>query len=40
MGLNNPRYNYIRRLVALGMSSVVGIANVMLPILVVTKVVK
>ena len=40
MGLNNPRYNSARRLVALGMSSVVGVANVLFPILIVTKVVK
>jgi succinate dehydrogenase / fumarate reductase cytochrome b subunit len=40
MGLNNPRYNYIRRLVAIGMSLIVGIPNVLFPLLIVTKVVK
>ena len=40
MGLNNPRYNYIRRLVAVGMSSVVALANLTFPLLIVTKVVK
>ena len=40
MGLNNPRYNSIRRGVALGMSTVVAVANLTFPILVVTKVVK
>jgi succinate dehydrogenase / fumarate reductase cytochrome b subunit len=40
MGLNNPRYNSIRRLVALGMSSVIGIGNCLFPLLIVTKVVK
>ena len=40
MGLNNPRYNYIRRQVAVGMSLIVGIPNVLFPLLIVTKVVK
>lgn len=40
MGLNNPRYNSIRRAVAFGMSTVVAVANLTFPILVVTKVVK
>jgi succinate dehydrogenase / fumarate reductase cytochrome b subunit len=40
MGLNNPRYNYIRRQVAIGMSLIVGIPNVLFPLLIVTKVVK
>ncbi len=40
MGLNNPRYNYIRRFVALGMSGVIGIGNCLFPLLIVTKVVK
>jgi succinate dehydrogenase / fumarate reductase cytochrome b subunit len=40
MGLNNPRYNYIRRQIAFGMSAVVGVANVLFPLLIVTKVVK
>jgi succinate dehydrogenase / fumarate reductase cytochrome b subunit len=40
MGLNNPRYNGARRLVAIGMSLVVGIPNVLFPLLVVTKVVQ
>jgi succinate dehydrogenase / fumarate reductase cytochrome b subunit len=40
MGLNNPRWNYIRRLVALGMSGVIGIGNCLFPLLIVTKVVK
>jgi succinate dehydrogenase / fumarate reductase cytochrome b subunit len=40
MGLNNPRYNYIRRFIALGMSSVIGIGNCLFPLLIVTKVVK
>lgn len=40
MGLNNPRYNYLRRQIAFGMSAVVGIANLTFPLLVVTKVVK
>jgi succinate dehydrogenase/fumarate reductase cytochrome b subunit (b558 family) len=40
MGLNNPRYNYARRLVAVGMSLIVGIPNVLFPLLIVTGVVK
>jgi hypothetical protein len=39
MGLNNPRYNYIRRLVAIGMALIVGIPNVLFPILISTHVV-
>jgi succinate dehydrogenase / fumarate reductase, cytochrome b subunit len=40
LGLNNPRYNYIRRQVAIGMSLIVGIPNVLFPLLIVTGVVK
>jgi succinate dehydrogenase / fumarate reductase cytochrome b subunit len=40
MGLNNPRYNQSRRLIAIGMSLIVGIPNVLFPILVVTDVIK
>ncbi len=40
MGLNNPRYNSIRRAIAFGMSTVVAVANLTFPILVATKVVK
>ncbi len=40
MGLNNPRYNSARRLLALGMALIVGIPNVLFPILVVTDVIK
>jgi succinate dehydrogenase / fumarate reductase cytochrome b subunit len=40
MGLNNPRYNQSRRLIALGMALIVGIPNVLFPILVVTDVIK
>jgi succinate dehydrogenase / fumarate reductase cytochrome b subunit len=40
MGLNNPRYNGARRLIAIGLSLVVGIPNVLFPLLVVTNVVK
>jgi succinate dehydrogenase / fumarate reductase cytochrome b subunit len=39
MGLNNPRYNGIRRAVATAMALVVGIPNLLFPILIVTKVV-
>jgi succinate dehydrogenase / fumarate reductase cytochrome b subunit len=39
MGLNNPRYNSVRRMAAIGMSLVVGIPNVLFPLLVVTHVV-
>ncbi len=39
MGLNNPRYNGARRMAAVGMSLVVGIPNVLFPLLVVTHVV-
>jgi succinate dehydrogenase / fumarate reductase cytochrome b subunit len=40
MGLNNPRYNYSRRLVAIGMALIVGIPNVLFPLLIVTHVVE
>jgi succinate dehydrogenase / fumarate reductase cytochrome b subunit len=40
MGLNNPRYNYARRQIAIVMSLVVGVANVLFPLLIVTDVVK
>jgi len=40
MGLNNPRYNSIRRGVAAGMALVVAVANLTFPILIYTKVVK
>jgi succinate dehydrogenase / fumarate reductase cytochrome b subunit len=40
MGLNNPRYNQSRRLIALGMALIVGIPNVLFPIFVVTDVIK
>ena len=39
MGLNNPRYNSVRRMAAVGMALVVGIPNVLFPLLVVTHVV-
>ena len=39
MGLNNPRYNSARRAAALGMSLLVGIPNVLFPLLIVTHVV-
>jgi succinate dehydrogenase / fumarate reductase cytochrome b subunit len=39
MGFNNPRYNPARRLVAIGMALVVGIPNVLFPLLIVTDVV-
>jgi len=40
MGLNNPRYNAIRRLVAAGTSGVIGVANVLFPVLILARVVK
>jgi len=40
MGLNNPRWNGARRLIAGGMALIVGIPNVLFPILIVTKIVK
>ena len=40
MGLNNPRYNAARKYFALGVSSLIGVGNVLFPILIVTRVVK
>ncbi len=39
MGINNPRWNQVRRSLALGMAVIVGAPNVLFPILIVTKVV-
>lgn len=39
MGVNNPRWNGARRLIALGMATLVGIPNILFPILIVTNVV-
>ena len=40
LGLNNPRYNVARRAFATGVSLLIGIGNVLFPILIVTRVVK
>jgi succinate dehydrogenase / fumarate reductase cytochrome b subunit len=40
MGINNPRWNGVRRGVATGMALVVSIPNVLFPILIATKIVK
>lgn len=40
LGLNNPRYNAARRVFAVGVSSLIGVGNVLFPILIVTRVVK
>ena len=40
MGINNPRWNGARRTIALGMSVVVGVPNLLFPLLIVTRVVK
>ena len=39
IGANNPRYNTARRGFALGVSSLVGVGNVMFPIMVLAKVI-
>lgn len=39
LGLNNPRYNAARKAFAVGVSSVIGIGNVLFPLLIVTGVV-
>jgi succinate dehydrogenase / fumarate reductase cytochrome b subunit len=39
MGLNSPRYNAARRIFAGGLSTLIGIGNVLFPILIVTNVV-
>jgi len=40
LGLNNPRYNAARRLFATGITTVIGLGNVLFPLLIVTRVVK
>lgn len=40
LGLNNPRYNAARRAFATGISLLIGVGNVLFPILIVTRVVK
>jgi succinate dehydrogenase / fumarate reductase cytochrome b subunit len=40
LGLNNPRYNAARRVFAVGISSLVGVGNVLFPLLIATRVVK
>jgi len=40
LGLNNPRYNAARKAFAVGITSVIGVGNVLFPILIVTRVVK
>ncbi|MFN8050439.1 MAG: succinate dehydrogenase cytochrome b subunit [Acidimicrobiales bacterium] len=40
LGLNNPRYNAFRKAFATGITAIVGIGNVLFPILIVTRVVK
>ncbi|MEZ5321722.1 MAG: succinate dehydrogenase cytochrome b subunit [Microthrixaceae bacterium] len=40
MGLNNPRYNAARRVFAVGISTLIGVGNVLFPLLIVTRVVK
>ncbi len=40
MGLNNPRWNGARKAIAFGMAVIIGIPNVLFPILIVTKIVK
>jgi succinate dehydrogenase / fumarate reductase cytochrome b subunit len=39
MGLNNPRYNAARRVFAGGLSTLIGLGNVLFPLLIVTHVV-
>ena len=36
IGMNNPRYNVARRFVATGLAAVIGIVNLLFPILIVT----
>ena len=40
LGLNNPRYNAARKYFATGISGLIGVGNVLFPILIVTRVVK
>jgi succinate dehydrogenase / fumarate reductase, cytochrome b subunit len=40
MGLNNPRWNGARRAIAFGMAVIVGVPNILFPILIATKIVK
>lgn len=40
MGLNNPTYNAARRVIAGGIATLIGVGNVLFPILIATRVVK
>jgi len=40
LGLNNPRYNAARRVFATGLSGLIGLGNVLFPIMVLAKVIK
>lgn len=39
LGLNNPRYNNARRLVAIGISGLVGVVNILFPIMILAGVI-
>ena len=40
LGLNNPRWNRARRTFAVGFATLIGVANISFPLMVVTGVVK